>query len=88
VSYSQDQREDRRDERSDIGAGGALACFALERIGGRLASSDFEGKIKLWPKDGAGEPVVLTHGSTVLSLAVLEDGRLAMKHLLADDHSK
>jgi hypothetical protein len=41
---------------------------------GRLASSDFEGKIKLWPKDGAGEPVVLTHGSTVLSLAVLEDG--------------
>jgi WD40 repeat protein len=44
---------------------------------GRLASGGDDGRIKLWPKDGWGEPAVLTHGSPVLSLAVLEDGRLA-----------
>ena len=44
---------------------------------GRLASGGQDGKIKLWPKDGTGEPVVLTHGATVLSLAVLAEGRLA-----------
>jgi WD40 repeat protein len=44
---------------------------------GRLVSGGVDGKIKLWPKDGAGEPVVLSHGSPVWSLAVLADGRLA-----------
>ena len=44
---------------------------------GRLASGGDDGKIKLWPKDGTGEPVVLTHGAAVLSLSVLADGRLA-----------
>jgi WD40 repeat protein len=44
---------------------------------GRLASGGYDGKIKLWPKDGTGEPVVLTHGAAVRSLAVLADGRLA-----------
>jgi hypothetical protein len=34
-------------------------------------------QIKLWPKEGTGEPVVLAHGGRVLSLAVLADGRLA-----------
>jgi WD domain, G-beta repeat len=44
---------------------------------GRLASGGQDGKIKLWPKAGTGEPVVLTHGAGVNSLAVLADGRLA-----------
>jgi len=44
---------------------------------GRLASGGTDDKIKLWPKDGSGEPVVLTHGVEVSSLAVLPDGRLA-----------
>jgi WD40 repeat protein len=45
---------------------------------GRLASCDFlDGTIKLWPKEGRGEPVVLFHGRVVWSLAVLTDGRLA-----------
>ena len=43
---------------------------------GRLASGG-EDQIKLWPKDGRGEPVILAHGSQVQSLAVLADGRLA-----------
>ena len=44
---------------------------------GRLASAGNDGKIDLWPKEGMGEPVVLSQGSVVLSLAVLADGRLA-----------
>src|SRR3954447_21812079 len=36
-----------------------------------------EGLIKLWSQDGGGEPVILKHGSTVGSVAVLTDGRLA-----------
>jgi WD40 repeat protein len=44
---------------------------------GRLASGGEHGKIKLWPRDGTDEPVVLTDGSPVRSLAVLADGRLA-----------
>src|SRR5919199_562536 len=44
---------------------------------GRLASGGRDGTIKLWPKDGAGEPVVLKHGGPVRSLAMLADGRLA-----------
>jgi len=46
---------------------------------GRQASAGDDGKIKLWPKEGTGEPVVLTHGARGLSisLAVLADGRLA-----------
>jgi len=43
---------------------------------GRLASGGDDGEIKLWPKEGTGEPVVLSHGSRVWSLAVLADGRL------------
>ena len=33
---------------------------------GRLASGGEDGKIKLWPKEGTGEPVVLTHGALVI----------------------
>jgi WD40 repeat protein len=44
---------------------------------GRLASAGFDAKIKLWPKGGAGEPVVLSQGSSVLSATLLADGRLA-----------
>jgi hypothetical protein len=44
---------------------------------GRLASGGGDGTIKLWPREGMGEPVVLQHGSEVWSLAVLPDGRLA-----------
>ena len=33
--------------------------------------------VRLWPKDGNGDPVVLAHGGPVWSLAVLADGRLA-----------
>ena len=43
---------------------------------GRLASGG-RGTIKLWPKDGSGEPMVLSHNSSAFSLAVLVDGRLA-----------
>jgi WD40 repeat protein len=44
---------------------------------GRLASRGQDGKVKLWPKEGTGETVVLSQGSPVNSLAVLADGRLA-----------
>ena len=44
---------------------------------GRLASGGEDGKIKLWPKEGTGELVVLAHDGRVRSLAVLADGRLA-----------
>jgi energy-coupling factor transporter ATP-binding protein EcfA2 len=44
---------------------------------GRWASGGSDGNIKLWPRDGVGEPVVLPHGDGVRSLAVLADGRLA-----------
>ena len=43
---------------------------------GRLAGGGKDGKIKLWPKDGAGEPIVLTHGSFIEAPAPLADGRL------------
>ena len=42
-----------------------------------LVSGGLEGSIKLWPRDGKGEPVVLQHGSQVRSLKALPDGRLA-----------
>jgi WD40 repeat protein len=29
---------------------------------GRLASAGDDGTIKLWPREGTGEPVVLVHG--------------------------
>jgi WD40 repeat protein len=48
---------------------------------GRLASGDEDGSIKIWPKNGAGEPTTLSHGSSidswVTSMVVLSDGRLA-----------
>jgi WD domain, G-beta repeat len=52
---------------------------------GRLASAGWDGKIKFWPKDGTGEPVVLAQGSAVLSLAA--DGRLASGGLDGDDQA-
>ena len=58
--------------------GGPVSSLAV-LADGRLASGsdDDNGQIKLWPKDGAGEPVVLAHGSPVRSLVALPDGRLA-----------
>ena len=56
---------------------GAVVLSLAVLADGRLASGGQDGKIKLWPKDGTGEPVVLTHGAAVLSLSVLADGRLA-----------
>ena len=44
---------------------------------GRLASGGDDGNIKIWPKEGSGEPVVLSQGDRIRSLAVLADGRLA-----------
>ena len=44
---------------------------------GRLASGGDDGKIKLWPKEGGSQPLVLLQGSPVFSLATLSDGRLA-----------
>ena len=53
------------------GGVGSLAVLA----DGRLASGGQDGNIKLWPKEGTGEPVVLSHGGGwVWSLAVLADG--------------
>jgi hypothetical protein len=56
---------------------GAAVLSLAVLADGRLASGGVDGKIKVWPKEGTGEPVVLTHGAAVLSLAVLADGRLA-----------
>jgi WD40 repeat protein len=56
---------------------GSEVCSLAVLADGRLASGSYDGKIKLWPQDGAGEPVVLTHDRPLLSLAVLADGRLA-----------
>ena len=36
-----------------------------------------DGMIRLWPREGTGEAVVLSPGNVVLSLAVLANGRLA-----------
>jgi WD40 repeat protein len=47
---------------------------------GRLASGGKDGTIKVWPKEGAGEPEKVlsnANASPVSSLAVLADGRLA-----------
>jgi WD40 repeat protein len=56
--------------------GGLVWCLAV-LTDGRLASGGDDGNIKLWPRDGVGEPVILSHGSSVEALAVLTDGRLA-----------
>ena len=53
-----------------------MSIFSWVLPDGRLASGD-DGTIKLWPKDGLGEPVTLEHGSYLTSLVVLPDGRLA-----------
>jgi WD40 repeat protein len=43
-----------------------------------LASASDDGTIKLWPKDGKGNPMVLSNGNhAILELATLTDGRLA-----------
>jgi WD40 repeat protein len=59
-----------------LSQGGAVTSLTV-LADGRLAGGGADGKIKLWPKDGAGEPVVLSQGSRVTSLTVLADGRLA-----------
>jgi WD40 repeat protein len=56
--------------------GGRVTSLVVLR-GGRLASGGEDGKIKLWPNEGGGEPEVLPQGSPVFSLAVWADGRLA-----------
>jgi phospholipase A-2-activating protein len=44
---------------------------------GRLASGGGDGQIKLWPKGGQSEPLILQHGSWIQSIVVLPDGRFA-----------
>jgi WD40 repeat protein len=56
--------------------GSEALCLAV-LPNGRLASGGEGGTIKIWPKEGTGEPKVLSHGGWVFSLAVLTDGRLA-----------
>jgi hypothetical protein len=56
--------------------GGSVQSLAV-LADGRLASGGADGKIRLWPKEGTGEPMILNHGALVWSLAVLVDGRLA-----------
>src|SRR5262249_37598319 len=58
-----------------LGRGEGFAAVAVLKDG-RLASGGSNEVIKLWPKEGTGEPVVLAHGGSV-SLTVLGDGRLA-----------
>ena len=43
---------------------------------GRLVSGCADGTIKIWPKEGVGEPVLLSKRSLVYSLTQLADGRL------------
>jgi hypothetical protein len=52
----------------------SASSTTMTRMG---ASAGYDGKIRLWPKEGAGEPVVLWHGGNVFSLVALADGRLA-----------
>jgi WD40 repeat protein len=44
---------------------------------GRLATAGQDGEIKIWPKNGTGEPEIISSSNSVMSLAVLKDGRLA-----------
>ena len=60
-----------------LAQGSAVRSLAVLKDG-RLASGYAEGNIKIWPKEGTGEPVGLPkQDSPVLSLAGLPDGRLA-----------
>jgi hypothetical protein len=47
------------------------------RLRDELTSCRKDGNTKLWPKEGTGEPLILSHGSPVWSLAALANGRLA-----------
>jgi WD40 repeat protein len=51
--------------------------LALLPDGGLASAGGEDGKIRSWREKGTGERRVLSHGSRVLSLAVLSDGRLA-----------
>jgi WD40 repeat protein len=53
--------------------GAAVSSLAVLADGG-LVSGDLDGKIKIWPRDGRGEPMVLSRGSPVYSLAVPDGG--------------
>jgi hypothetical protein len=59
-----------------LSQGGPLASLVM-LADGRLASGGADGKIKLWPKEWRGEPMILSQGSAVYSLAAFADGRLA-----------
>jgi len=58
-------------------SGGSPILSLVLLANGRLAGGGEDGKIKIWPKEGWGEPVILTHGHPVSALAALPDGRLA-----------
>ena len=54
----------------------SLVYSLTQLADGRLVSGD-DVNIKIWPREGTGEPIVLSHGSPVWSLVALSDGRLA-----------
>jgi WD40 repeat protein len=55
----------------------SLGSVVRMRDGHADNSGGDDGKIRIWPKDFVAAPEVLTPGGSVLSLAVLADGRLA-----------
>jgi WD40 repeat protein len=61
-----------------LGPRGDVVYSVAALADGRLASGGVDGKVRIWPKDFKGQPMVVSEGGTIRSLAVLNDGRLAI----------